>query len=107
MQARRRWLRTVAFDDQTTVVHGKWRGQGLGTTGGGAEEETMIAGLTVRRHGKPVTTETHRGNKDDEGDVREETAAWAGSMVRTGGAGRSGGEDGDDDPRRRGGPSRR
>ncbi|KAF0934789.1 hypothetical protein E2562_028774 [Oryza meyeriana var. granulata] len=57
----------VAFDDQTTAAHGKRRSQGLGTAGGSAEEETMMAGPMTRWHGKPATTEMHRGNEDDNG----------------------------------------
>ncbi|KAF0936195.1 hypothetical protein E2562_039482 [Oryza meyeriana var. granulata] len=67
MQARLQRLTTAAFDDQTTAAHRKRRGQGLGTVGGGIEEETMMAGPMAQWHGKAMMTKTHIGNEDDGG----------------------------------------
>ncbi|KAF0917222.1 hypothetical protein E2562_017123 [Oryza meyeriana var. granulata] len=63
MQARQRRLRTVASDNQTTVAHGKRRSHGLGTAGGGAEEEMMMA------------SPTGTGKNDDNGYDYPATAA--------------------------------
>ncbi|KAF0923123.1 hypothetical protein E2562_003344 [Oryza meyeriana var. granulata] len=43
------------------MAHGKRCGQGLGTVGGGAEEETMMAGLMTRwQHGGKTTRRRRR-----------------------------------------------
>ncbi|KAF0906474.1 hypothetical protein E2562_011466 [Oryza meyeriana var. granulata] len=60
MQARRRRLRTAALADQTTAAHEKRRGQGLGTAGDGAEEETMMVGPTARQTGDNRDAEVTR-----------------------------------------------